>query len=274
MDRALKAFSMLPPPTTHGQYAAHIKGVFKANHCRLEANITQRLPPKTKRISAGILKAIYESLPREELRLITDILAFCPERVTAVCEKTPISAWEDFNDKYTIIRFDPARTKVRYDHIGILPRQLADRIRQYAIATGRGTNAPFPNHETLWREITKHSLDNYGIRLTSKYLRKEYVAKAKKTPMPPNDWDFLAGHKQKVGNQAHHYDPEDDTNLIREYDQYLAPYLGLGNTKEPDEAGTPFKDQTLEQANKKITELTEQVLELTKLLTKALAKTS
>ena len=113
--------------------------------------------------------------------------------------------------------------------------------------TGRFPNAPFPNADTLWQEITKWTVEHFGIRLTSQYCRKEFEAKAKKTPMPPNDWDFLMGHKQKVGNQAHHYDPEDDPALIREYDRYLAPYLGLGNTREPDEAGTPFKDSQLEQ---------------------------
>ena len=85
--------------------------------------------------------------------------------------------------------------------------------------------------------------------------------------MPPNDWDFLMGHKQKVGNQAHHYDPEDDPALIREYDRYLAPYLGFNNTREPDDAENPFKNPQLDQLQKENQELKEQILKLTKLLT-------
>jgi hypothetical protein len=266
-DDALIAFSRLETRSTHGLYAGAIKGIFRANHCPLTASIKQPQARKEKRISAGILKAIYQALPREELRLLADLGAFAPERAHAIYT-TPISAWEDFNQSYTLIRFDPSKTKVNYEHIGIIPRQLADRIRAYAKQTGRYPQAPFPNYETLWAEITKLALSKFGIRLTSKYLRKEFTAKAKKTPMPPNDWDFLAGHKQKIGNQAHHYDPEDDASLVREYDKYLAPYLGMNNTREPDEAGTPFKDSETEQLRAKVAELTEQILQLTKLLTK------
>ena len=186
--------------------------------------------------------------------------------------KTSISAWED-HGKYTVIRFDPETTKVHYEHIGILPSELAERIREYSRQTGRYPNPPFPNADTLWQEITRWTADNFGIHLTSQYCRKEFEAKAKKTPMPPNDWDFLMGHKQKVGNQAHHYDPEDDSALIREYDRYLAPFLGLNNTREPDEAeaNTPFKDDGLEQLRKENTELKEQIIRLTDLLTRQLA---
>jgi hypothetical protein len=272
-DRALRTFSKKQPETSHSMYAGLVKGIFKANSCPLTASIKQPLARKEKRISAGILKAVYDSLPREELRLLADFCAFTPERVSALCKRTPISAWEE-SDNYTIIRFDPAKCKVKYEHIGIMPRQLADRIRSYAKDAGRGEGAPFPNHETLWREITKHALNKFGIRLTSKYCRKEYVAKAKKTPMPPNDWDFLAGHKQKVGNQAHHYDPEDDDNLIKEYDRYLAPYLGLGNTREPDEAADPFRNPQFEQLQKENQELKEQILKLTKLLTERLTNSN
>jgi hypothetical protein len=93
-----------------------------------------------------------------------------------------------------------------------------------------------------------------------------------KTPMPPNDWDFLAGYKQKIGNQAHHYDPEDDANLVREYDRYLAPYLGLSNTREPDEASEPFNNEQVAQRLKENQELKQQIIKLTKLLTEVLAK--
>ncbi len=249
-----------------------MKAVFEKNDCPLtKAFAPPEVTKKTKRISAGILKAIYDSLPRDELRLLTDLCTHVPERVQAVCNKTPISSWED-HERYTVIRFDPEKTKVHYEHIGILPRELADHIRQYAKDTGRFPNAPFPNADTLWQEITKWTADHFSVHLTSQYCRKEFEAKAKKTPMPPNDWDFLMGHKQKVGNQAHHYDPEDDPALIREYDRYLAPYLGLSNTREPDEAGTPFKDNELEQLRKENAELKVRLDTLIQILTERLTQ--
>jgi hypothetical protein len=82
------------------------------------------------------------------------------------------------------------------------------------------------------------------------------------------------GHKQKVGNQAHHYDPEDDAALIREYDHYLAPYLGLNNTTEPDEAASQFKDYQLEKLQLENTQLKEQLLILTQFLTQQLREKS
>ncbi|MDG6988472.1 MAG: hypothetical protein JRN21_04010 [Nitrososphaerota archaeon] len=270
LDANLQRFGKLQPQT-HSKWGSYVKQVFKTNACPLTATMPEQKAKKTKRISAGILKTVYDSLPRDELRLICDLLAFVPERLMAVCAYTPISAWEDFNDKYTIIRFDSEACKVAYDHIGILPKPLADKIREYTKQTGRYPGPPFPNASTLWREITKFTLEKFGIRLTSSYLRKEYTAKAKKTPMPPNDWDFLAGHKQKIGHQAHHYDPEDDPDLIREYDRYLAPYLGLWNTRDPDETKDPFKTSPeLEQLRKENLELKEQILKLTKLLTERL----
>ncbi|MGD1055570.1 MAG: hypothetical protein ABR867_05775 [Nitrososphaerales archaeon] len=149
-----------------------MKAIFEKNDCPLtKAFAPPQSTKKTKRISAGILKAIYDSLPRDELRLLTDLCTHVPERVQAVCVKTPISAWED-QEKYTVIRFDPEETKVHYEHIGILPRELADRIRQYAKMTGRFPNAPFPNAETLWQEVTKWTVEHFGIRLTSQYCRE------------------------------------------------------------------------------------------------------
>jgi integrase len=270
-DRKLTAFGK-GPPSTNGRYVGYLKAVFEKNDCPLtKASAPPQATKKIKRISAGILKAIYDSLPRDELRLLTDLCTHVPERVQAVCVKTPISAWED-NGRYTVIRFDPEKTKVHYEHIGILPKRLADKIREYTKQTGRYPNAPFPNADTLWQEITKWTTEHYGIHLTSQYCRKEFQAKAKKTQMPPNDWDFLMGHKQKVGNQAHHYDAEDDPTLIHEYDQYLAPYLGLGNTREPDEAETPFRNDELEQLQRENAQLKGQILKLAQLLTQHLGE--
>lgn len=61
-----------------------MKAIFEKNDCPLtKAFAPPQMTKKTKRISSGILKAVYDSLPRDELRLLTDLCAYIPERVQA-----------------------------------------------------------------------------------------------------------------------------------------------------------------------------------------------
>jgi integrase len=265
-DKLLRKYISEAKVTTKLKHASFVKGIFKANACPLTASVPQTRPSKTKRIPPGILKAIYYALPRDELRLIMDFCAHAAERKTALCKLNPISAWEDYGNS-TVIRFDPTTTKVNYEHVSVIPKTLADIIRQYAKSRGREEGAPFPNVETLWREITKFAAKNFGIRLTATYMRKRFLSIAKLTPMPANDWDFLAGHKQKVGNYAHHYQLEDDTQLVEEYEKYLAPFLSISDPREPDNPKEPFNNSELKELRTENQELKEQILKLTKLLT-------
>jgi integrase len=270
-DKALKRYIAEAKVHTKLKHASFVKGIFKANGCILTASVPQWRPAKSKRISPGILKAIYEALPREELRLLIDFCAHAAERKTALCRLTPLTSWED-DGEFTVIRFDPTQTKVNYEHISIIPKPLADEIRSYARATGRGEGAPFPNVETLWREITKVAAHQFGIHLTANYMRKRFVSIAKLTPMPPNDWDFLAGHKQRVGNWAHHYQLEDDNQLVEEYEKFLAPFLSISDPKEPYAPKEPLGNKQLELILKENTELREQILKLLGLLTETWPK--
>jgi integrase len=223
-------------PPTKGRYnkAATIKGIFKANYCPLNASLpAPSKPERTRQISHGILEAIYDNLPRDELRAIIDLQAFAGERVACLCALTTISSWEDFDDRYTLIRIKARNTKARYDHVSIIPKPLADYLRAYAKTLGR--SCPFPNYETLWREIRGLTLEGFGIRLTSHYLRKRYASIAAKTRMPVNSWDYLMGDKPSLGHHAEAYSLEDYSSLVEEYDRYLAPCLPIKNHKEPDE---------------------------------------
>jgi hypothetical protein len=271
-DKALKRYIAEAKVYTKLKNASFVKGIFKANGCILTASVPQWRPAKSKRISPGILKAIYGALPREELRLLMDFCAYAAERKTALCRLTPLTSWED-DGEFTVIRFDPTQTKVNYEHISIIPKPLANKIRSYTKATGRGEGAPFPNVETLWREITKVAAQQFGIHLTANYMRKRFVSIAKLTPMPPNDWDFLAGHKQRVGNWAHHYQLEDDKQLIEEYGRHLAPFLSIENPTEPNDPIQPIKPE-LEQLRRQVAELTTLNLRLANLLTKRLTTVS
>lgn len=46
--------------------------------------------------------------------------------------------------------------------------------------------------------------------------------------MPVNSWDYLMGDKQTHGHNAGTYTLEDYSELVREYDRYLAPALSIG----------------------------------------------
>ena len=221
---------------------------------------------KTKLISPGILKAIFDRLPRRELQLLIDLQNHSPERID-VLATTPFTAWERISPEYWAIHYDPAACKVAYDHIGLVPAALGDEILAYAKQLGR--TCPFPNYETLWREIRDFSLKTFGIRLTSTYLRKRFLSIAGKTEMPVNDWDLLAGHKQTLGNHAEAYQLEDYSALIREYTRYLLPYLSITEPRDPLEAKEITKSPDLDRLLKENAELKEQIIQLTKLLTKS-----
>jgi integrase len=267
-DDALLAFVSRPSVIANAQRGAYVKAVFKANRCPLQASFNTSFTHSTKKISAGILKAIYDSLNREHQTII-DLQAYAGERVQAICT-VPIDQWEDFDDSYTLVHIHAKQTKARNEHICIIPRTLAKQLRETCEVTKR--NRPFPNYDNIWREITKLALKQFGTRLTSHYLRKRFHTISGKTPMPVNEWDYLMGDKQTHGHNAGTYTLEDFSGLVKDYDQYLAPYLSIENPREPDEPREPTSNTAIEQLLKENSELKEQLIKLTKLLTEQLSK--
>ena len=119
----------------------------------------------------------------------------------------------------------------------------------------------------MWREIRDSALKNFGIRLTSNYLRKRFLSIAGRTEMPVNDWDFLAGHKQTLGNHAEAYQLEDYSALVQEYTTYLLPYLSITEPRDPLEERQLVKTSPeYEQLRKENQELKIRLDTLTKLL--------
>jgi hypothetical protein len=252
-DDALQRFATLKPIVTHATRASYVKGVFRANRCRLDATFNTHFTHSTKKISPGILKAIYESLDTEHRALI-DYQAYAGERVGCLCRKITLQDFEDYDDRYTLIRIKASITKARNDHICIIPKLFADWIRNYSVKKAQAGfpahTTPFRNYETLWRDITKLAIREFGTHLTSHYLRKRFHTIAGKTPMPVNSWDFLMGDKQSLGHEAGTYTLEDYSGLVKEYDKYLEPYLSIRNPREPDEPNEPFENKQLEQLRK------------------------
>ncbi len=194
---------------------------------------------------------------------------FRPTPANGLLPFAPTSAttqWEDFDERYTLLHVKAAQTKARNDHICIIPRTFADWLRRYCESANK--SSPFPNHETLWRDITKLALSRFGVRLTSHYLRKRFHTIAGKTAMPVNSWDYLMGDRQTHGHNASTYTLEDYSELVKEYDRYLAPYLSIASPIEPDEPREPFRQASdLDDLKRENAELKDQIMKLTKLLT-------
>jgi len=273
IDSQLTLFSNQNPIRTFRQSAVYVKGIFKANFCPLQANVDNHWVARTAKISEGILKAIYDAQDSEKQDLI-DYQAYAGERIGCLAGYTgnnpmlgtnglTLNQIEPYDKRYSIIHILSHQNKARYTHICIIPKTLADRIKSNAL--NRGRTHPFPNYETLWREITQYALKNHGVRLTSHYLRKRFHTIAGTTKMPVNEWDFLMGDKMSAGHEANVYTLEDHSQLVADYDRYLAPRLGLGNADKDPLTDTPAT--SLAQENR---DLKEQILKLTKLLTERL----
>ena len=222
---------------------------------------------KTPKISEGILQAIYKSLDNEHQSLI-DLQAFSGERVHCICTINACQI-KSFNREYAIISVKPFQTKARIEHPSIIPNTVADRVLRIARQAGRDT--PFPNYNSLWRDITKLAFDKFNVRLTSHYLRKRFFSIADKTSMPTNHWDLLMGSQKQTGHCAENYSLEDYSELVDEYDRYLSNPLDLSTTHQEPE---PVKSTSLDRLLKENAELKEQLTKLIKLLTEGSVKSS
>ncbi|MGD0319540.1 MAG: hypothetical protein ABSB56_07585 [Nitrososphaerales archaeon] len=252
-----------------------IKGIFNENGCPLDAKFNTTFTHPTKKISAGILKSIYESLnPRQ--RLLWDYLAYAGERIGCLSGNTGdskpqhseglrITAFQRFNGKYGIINIESHQTKARYPHICILPIDTFDAVIR--IQSPRSKAKPFPSAEEEFKAITAQVQAQFGVRVTAHYLRKRFHTIASRTKMPVNDWDFLMGDKKSAGHHANTYNLEDWSELVEEYDRFLAPYLSTSDPRDPLDTTEPTESskqevavllETVATLNKTIEELRQQ----------------
>jgi len=203
-----------------------------------------------------------------------DYQAYAGERIACLCTNIETGQIELVSEKYAIIHIQARQTKARNNHICALPRPIADRI--LAVSSAKHRTRPFPNYPTVWREITRTAMEKFGVRLTSHYLRKRFHAIAGKTPMPANSCDYLMGDKQSLGHNAGTYTLEDFTDLINEYDRFLAPYLSIGEPKEPDVPKDPIRSSAkideIEALRRENAELKAQLIENNRIIQRLLAK--
>ncbi|MDG6921407.1 MAG: hypothetical protein JRN59_07755 [Nitrososphaerota archaeon] len=266
IEDKLLEFANTEPLTSFRRYAVRMLGVFRENRARLQATIDYHFTTRTKKISEGILREIFLAQDFEK-RTLMEYQVFAGERIQCL-SKLDISQIEPFNDKYSIIRVKFNQNKARIPHSCIIPNRVAESIRIICNTTKR--SQPFPNYETLWKQITRHASQAFGVRLTSHYLRKRFHTIAGKTAMPVNSWDYLMGDKQSWGHGAETYTLEDFGELIQEYDRHLARLLPI-SPEETERIGEPFgKERALAEVMKENTKLKERLLNLTKMLEESL----
>lgn len=264
IEDKLLEFANKQPLTSFRRYAVRMLGVFRENRARLQTTIDYHFTAATKKISEGILREIFLAQDFER-RTLMEYQAYAGERVQCL-SKLDVPQIEPFDNHYSIVRIKFNQNKVRIPHICIIPNRVAESIRRICFATKR--NQPFPNYESLWKQITTHANQAFGVRLTSHYLRKRFHTIAGKTTMPVNSWDYLMGDKPSYGHGAETYTLEDFDSLVQEYDKYLAKELTLdppdGSNPSPSRQDTELQESLIEENRR----LREEVLKLAELVTR------
>jgi hypothetical protein len=274
IDDSLLSFSNLNPILSHRDRAIAIKGIFHRNGVLLYPSIDNHCGKRTPKISDGILKEIFEAQDFEKQTMM-EMQAYAGERIRCLAKGVKLSQIRRHDDKYSVIEVEYWQTKARLPHICIIPNRVADAIKDIATRTGR--KSPFPNYESLWRQITRYAYEKYGVRLTSHYLRKRFHSIAQKTAMPVNHWDYLMGDSMKEGHEAGVYTLDDDTEIIQEYDRFLAPRLSLSDPQDDFLLSPLAKEdmtslaRTIETLSQHISKLLQENSDLRKQLT-ALAR--
>lgn len=229
IEDELVRFSNQKPITSYRHHATRILGVFRENRARLQVSIDSHFVARTKKISDGILREIFLAQDFERQTLM-EYQAYAGQRIDCLCSKVRIDQIQHFNDRYSLVNIEFWQNKTRIPHFCIIPRRVAEAI--FTVAKAAGRNRPFPNYEYLWRDITEYAADHHGVRLTSHYLRKRFHSIAQRTPMPVNDWDYLMGDKIQQGHSAESYTLYDPTDIVQEYERFLARPLSLSEPNE------------------------------------------
>ncbi len=192
-----------------------------------------------------------------------DYQSFSGQRISALAE-LDISQFDLSDPDVCVIHIYKHQNKSRLEHPTLIPKEIALKLLELCKATGR--TQPFPNHESLWKEITLFARQNYNLRLTSHYLRRRYHSTAQDTPIPPNHWDYWIGSKGTVGHNADNYTLTDLSKFKEEYKNYLAPRLALRDTDAIPNVHDN-KDTLIASQQEQIATLTKAIERLTAKLT-------
>jgi hypothetical protein len=248
-------------------YVAMILGLFRRNYARLNLTIhVEGSGNHTIPIKEPILRAIRQDEQlSEQHKDEIDLMAYSGERRQAI-NMTPIENVHLVDGTESALIDVPANvSKTATRHPCIIPKELAERLLERAQRLGY--KVLNPNHGSLWREITRLSKRKYNVLLTSHYMRKRFETLAERIPsteMNPNHWVILMGSKPTLGHMPDIYSLLSNMELVQEYETHLMPRLALtGETKT--------QPNLTEELRRENSELKEQLLKLTKLLTEKLS---
>jgi len=261
-EKALLTFKTIGASGEH--HASRIVGMFRQNFAELAVHISVRSGRPTKPIAESILRAIRTDPELEQIHYdAIDLVCYAGERIQALAKTPPqdISFVDGTNTALILVTANRSKTGIQ--HYSAIPKDLAERLLQRA--QEYGFPVIVPNYESLWKTITDLTKRKYGIRLTSRYFRNRFESIGETTPadkMNPNHWMILAGSKPTYGHLPEIYGLRTVEQLAREWETYLLPRLDLSEK---------FLQPPSDDLAKENTELKEQILSLTKLLTIALA---
>lgn|GEM_PF-350380 len=265
IEKALTILKSTPTIRTNTVHASRMVGLFKANFVPLNIHIWVKSGRPTKPIQESVLTAMRQDPEFQQIHYdLLDLMAYSGERIQALAMTPPQDISFVEGTETAIISVSPARSKTATGHPTAITRELAERLLQRA--QEYGYPVILPNYDSLFRTITKLSGQKYGIHLTSHYLRKRFETICETIPaneMNPNHWLILMGARPGHGHRPDIYSLRSDEQLAKEWEIHLLPRLNLsGGAIQPP-------DNVLAEENR---ELKEQVVKLTKLLTKKLTQ--
>ena len=264
IEKALTVLKSTPTVRTNTVHASRMVGLFKANFVPLSIHIWVKSGRPTKPIQESVLRAIRQDSELQQIHYdLLDLMAYSGERIQALAMTPPQDISFVEGTETAIINISPARSKTATGHPTAITRELAERLLQRTQEFGYPVI--LPNYNSLFRTITKLSEQEYGIHLTSHYLRKRFETICETIPaseMNPNHWLILMGAKPSYGHRPDIYSLRSDEQLAKEWEAHLLPRLNLSGTTYQQ----PSNDLAKENA-----ELKGQILKLMRSLLEALA---
>jgi len=206
IELQVKSFSLELPTKSHSDLAARIQGIFRANFALLQVRVNTHAPPTAENITRGIFREIYTKLTQEQQDMI-QWGTYVPERAKSAY-RIPLTDIDLSRNDFAIVHIagerpnaNGIRSKMRVSHPGLPPIGFARRV--VAAAQRSGRNCPFPNHESLWKQITAFARDEYKVRLVSNYTRKYFEDAADDSRLTPSIAAFILGDKTKLAATGH-----------------------------------------------------------------------
>jgi len=239
IEQAVRAFALEEPLKCHATNATRLLGIFRANFAKLNVTVNTHFSPAEENCTEGTFREIHDHLTPEQQDLIQWGI-YVPERARAT-NRTPFSFMDFSRQDYAVVWIQSEgefRSKARVKHPCFPPINFAKRIRTCAEAAGR--SSPFPNHESLWKQITNFAKREYGVRLVSNYCRKFFEDKAEDSRLAPSLAAFIMGDKTKLAQTGHLplvYNPKLKfvERMIENYKQSgLNELLDLRNSKHDE----------------------------------------